>query len=102
MARGVALLDERVPEWWERVRLAEFDISTTCRCVLGFVYSTEADDDDDPYRHGVGALGMYGDVDEQDAYGFDWGGGAFGPDDDLDSLQAEWARVIAERQTGAA
>ena len=38
VARGAALLDEKVPGWRERINLDTFAISSCERCILGQVY----------------------------------------------------------------
>lgn len=41
--RGVALLDEHVPDWWQRLDTDILDIGDGSVCVLGQVYATEGD-----------------------------------------------------------
>jgi hypothetical protein len=43
VAAGTAWLDERVPHWWERVTLPEFNIADKCACVLGQVFRPDAE-----------------------------------------------------------
>lgn len=40
--RGLSWLDANVDEWWKKVELQSFDMSSTCACVLGFVYAEKA------------------------------------------------------------
>lgn len=43
-SRGAALLDEIKPNWFELIDLATLDIDDPNRCVLGQVFSQEAED----------------------------------------------------------
>jgi hypothetical protein len=38
VARGAAMLDERVPGWFTRVPPARLDLASCSRCVLGHLY----------------------------------------------------------------
>ena len=40
VAKGIQLLDEKVPGWHERIDLRDFDMSSGARCVLGQIYGT--------------------------------------------------------------
>ena len=90
-ARGAALLDEKLPGWAERINLAELELSSCYRCVLGqlFAHVPPADEFSSPYSTGMRAI----DVSAWDAvrHGFDG--------DDADDLNAEWRRVITARRT---
>jgi hypothetical protein len=35
VAKGMKLLDERVPGWMEKVELSELDLGSDCACILG-------------------------------------------------------------------
>lgn len=75
--RGVALLDEKDPAWWNggkkskhvldgmvgHIDLGTLDLSHPSACVLGQRH-------EDGYSSGVAALGLYS-ADEQLRYGFD-------------------------------
>jgi hypothetical protein len=63
VARGVALLDEKVPGWRERIKLGELALQDCRRCVLGQVYghfergclALDLDEDENPWL-----VGRYG------------------------------------------
>lgn len=38
VAAGAALLDERIPQWWQRIDVGQLDLADSCRCVLGQLY----------------------------------------------------------------
>src|SRR5690349_12001578 len=38
--RGAAFLDERLPDWWQRVNPATLRIESAFHCVLGQLYGT--------------------------------------------------------------
>lgn len=40
VARGVALLDRELPDWRERVDVAELDMGSCTYCVLGYTFGT--------------------------------------------------------------
>lgn len=42
VALGVAWLDSDYPDWFEKVEVKEFDITDTCRCVLGQLFEPMA------------------------------------------------------------
>jgi hypothetical protein len=60
--RGAALLDERVPDWRDRIDRDLLDMTNASRCVLGMVYSAGYTKDDDgwssPYGYGLGQLDL--------------------------------------------
>ena len=87
VARGAALLDEKLPGWDERIDLADLQLASCYRCVLGqlFARSPIPAGTCSPYGLGIWVLGIRG-----SRYGFDG--------DDADQLNAEWRRVIAERR----
>jgi hypothetical protein len=100
VAKGAALLDEKLPDWWIRIDLADLSLRSSCRCILGQLYSGR--DTGNPFAEAARGLGVY---DDAHAYGFDtsayeedddW---ACDEDDDFLALTAEWKRaVIARRQ----
>lgn len=108
VARGVALLDERRPGWWEKIDVAAFNINHPCRCVIGFV---EGD-----YCRRDNIDTVLGDDSVAAALGFDTFAGKDLPEfllihghaefrriqaEDAAALQAEWLRVLAERKAEA-
>ena len=42
--RGAIYLDRVMPDWYTRVELTTLQLSSTCKCVLGQIFSTEAAD----------------------------------------------------------
>jgi hypothetical protein len=54
VARGVALLDRRVPDWRARIKVGTLDIVNSGRCVIGQVFAhqsySDALDELDVYR----------------------------------------------------
>lgn len=104
VARGVALLDEKVPGWVNKVDVEQLNVSNGTTCVLGQLYGE--------YNFGRAKLGL----DEVQAaeYGFQLrfpkGNGladlftilvaAFG--DEYPALTKEWQRVIGVLKQNAA
>lgn len=91
VARGAALLDEKLPGWAERIDLATLELSSCYRCVLGQLFARHplpTENAFSPYGLGVVALAL---ADERPSwYGFDG--------KDADSLNVEWRRVIIKRR----
>ena len=87
VARGAALLNEKLPGWDERIDLAGLELSSCYRCVLGQLFARspgpETGSELSPYGLGIWALDLRGSGAD---YGFD------GPD--TDALNAEWRKVI--------
>ena len=92
VAAGAALLDAEQPGWWQRIDLHSLAMWDGCRCVVGQLYEGE-------YRDGLIDLSVPVDDGEEedeegliavDRLGFDG--------HDIDALQAEWKRLIGERQ----
>jgi hypothetical protein len=88
VSKGVALLNEQMPDWRERVRVELLWMPSGTMCILGQLYGE--------FDIGAGALDI---MCEEDRYGFcipfkD-------ADDDLykfdyAELQAEWIRVLSD------
>jgi hypothetical protein len=63
VARGVALLDETVPDWRQRIDVETLDMTDGTQCVVGQVFAAA-------YWYGLGRLGLdEGSWDSHD-YGF--------------------------------
>jgi hypothetical protein len=78
---GAAALDEKVPDWADRIDLKKFQIRNTDSCVIGQVFGTWWGDDfpaDERYRLGFNTT--------ED-------------NEDFDVLQRDWTVAIKERQT---
>lgn len=89
VASGVEWLNANYPGWRDRVMINDFSIESTCRCVLGQLFNTEATE---IYTDGFGyainsQILTYA---EAGAFGFDIAVG-----DNWGDLQSEWERVLA-------
>jgi hypothetical protein len=98
VARGAALLDEKMPGWIERVNVEWLDIASCYFCVLGQVLDdgtrASTDDLDSPYSAGIKALDI-----DREYHGTVWHGfdGIH-----IDALNAAWRRLVADRQAALA
>lgn len=80
---GVMLLDERGPGWANSIDLSTFSISNGDHCILGQLFGS--------YGYGCDRLGLHDEMAER--FGFKVPGQKpWAP------IQAEWTRVITERQ----
>ena len=105
--RGVAWLDANAPaNWHELVKLPQFDLSDSCRCVLAFVFVEKAEEDGEPngFMWATTRLTCSTEIlsDEEEmldwpAYcGFDYM--SFENKDHFRLLQDEWISVIRDRR----
>lgn len=78
IARGMALLDEKLPGWKERVNLARLDMSSQTYGLLEQLF--------DGYMKGLRALGLAFATGQQ--YGFD-----IRNDDEDDEGEEEWGQL---------
>lgn len=105
VARGVEWLDRHRPDWRSRITLPEFDIESTCNCVIGQVFAQEAAERNTGKVFSIysgwstgmyAALGNDYDSVRADAFairhGFDSGQGVT-----YGELQAAWERVLREQ-----
>jgi hypothetical protein len=83
-AAGAALLDARVPGWYERIDAASINISSAYMCVLGQAFHGEHESG---YMVGLRALGL--DTGVASKYGF----AAKSPE-----LEEAWREEIAHRR----
>jgi hypothetical protein len=104
VSAGIALLDEEIPNWRDKIDLTELNIRSTRNCVLGQVFKTDDDSWENGYDRGRSVLNFQdcsccsgeGQLNPYD-YGFD----ASQDDDDLDvdtqfnQLQEEWKRQLS-------
>jgi hypothetical protein len=105
VARGVALLDEHVPNWLETFDLSRFSLRSGCNCVIGQLWTAagnHSDWDDDQFDSAIAAGWLDLDFDAAEQHGFYAGS----PQDfehfaEYRELQAEWVRVITERRAVA-
>lgn len=88
VARGVALLDEKVPGWHDRIDLSRLDMWDEARCILGQLF--------DDFFDGAAEL----ELQEEDTYtsGFDRRPELTDPVN-YTHLHAEWIRVITDRRS---
>ena len=93
VARGAALLDEKIPGWAARIDLARLQMASCHDCVIGQLFPVKSDRVT-PYGKGMAALGVWDLRGDAAGHGFD---GA-----DADALGAEWRRVIIGRRTATA
>jgi len=96
VARGAALLDERMPGWDQRINLDRLDLHSPCRCILGQIFP--ASSRDGGYWDGIKELGLASwgpDPGGAEAYGFTTAR-------NFQMLTAEWRRVIGARRAGGA
>ncbi len=89
VARGAALLDEKIPGWAERIDLARLQMNSCHDCVIGQLFPVESDWVT-PYGRGMEALGVWDLRGDAAGHGFD---GACAV-----ALGAEWRRVIIKRR----
>lgn len=104
VARGVALLDEKLPGWHLRIDVARLNLCSACNCILGQEFATHEDVDGPAWTGfdvGVREV-LNGDVHQASEYGFDADGFSLeGEGRDFVALTAEWRRVILARRGGA-
>jgi hypothetical protein len=96
VAKGAALLDELVPDWWHRIDLTTLALVSPCQCVLGQLFPSP-DYALSSYTNGLVALHLetYAGSD----FGFDADtAGTDGEGGEYDALTTEWRRVIEERR----
>lgn len=86
VARGAALLDERVPGWETKINVRELRLGSCVHCVLGQLFSG--------FERGVDALGL---LVAASAYGFAFAGelGQWSLEDM--ALRAAWTAEIDRR-----
>lgn len=94
VARGAALLDERVPGWEARVVPEFLDMRSACKCVLGQVYGM--------YREA--AVGLFGgdpqwvDASHESALEHGFNDEPYG---NFDELEREWRSLIESRRAAS-
>lgn len=83
--RGAALLDQHLPEWWKKIDIDKLWMHNTCKCILGQCYGS--------FSEGKLALKLsqYSSSDSDNGFEVAING-------DYRRLEAEWVRVITERQ----
>lgn len=99
VARGVALLDEKLPGWWQRIDLARLNLGSPCNCILGQEFASHEDVDGDWWTGYEVAQDVLLDYRDATTFGFDL---KFADSCDFPSLTAEWKRVILARRGGEA
>ena len=90
VANGVALLNEKVPGWRDRIDLQTFDINSFQKCVLAQLYGS--------YFDGVAALGLERGNPEKDPGNYAFDHSLQTPFEELyvegDALQEGWLQVL--------
>lgn len=94
VAKGAALLDEKIPGWPRMVEVAILDIDDPCKCVLGQVRRAQIGDD---YYSAYGAMVSALHLIEEEVYGF--GFDAWNHDE-IPALTAAWRTLIEARRAG--
>jgi hypothetical protein len=87
VARGVALLDERVPGWRKRIDLSAFNFESLECCVLGQLYGG--------WGRGVRALFNAYDGTAAKLHGFDSAAGMVR--EEMPQFHDEWVRVLTTK-----
>jgi len=99
VARGVALLDEKCPDWRTRVNPDILDLHSDTDCVVGQLYGS--------YPAGWPALGLTSRV-QATRYGFDavtgdqWPSVALGNEAEIDALTEAWRAYLGGTHRRAA
>lgn len=112
VARGVALLDEKLPGWAQQIDLDRLDLGNTCNCILGQGFEGHPDVDmkdwvvTSPFDIGVRELfaAAMPDQDHERAarvHGFDAVSEPGYTAQEYAALTTEWKRVILARRGGA-
>jgi hypothetical protein len=70
VARGVALLDEQVPDWRERVVVDGLDMLDGTACIVGQIQRSFDLEDWSPWHHGLERLGLVTDSSDPHDHGF--------------------------------
>lgn len=99
VARGVALLDEKLPGWVDRIDLEKLDLSSACDCILGQEFDGKAIWPD-LLGYDIGLSELFANV-EKDAARHGFTAGAWAAAEAWDELEGEWRRVILARRGGA-
>jgi hypothetical protein len=97
VARGAALLDEKLPGWVERIDLDKLKLSSGCNCILGQTWDGPTSADSSPFGAHADALALGGDDDIEHGFnagGEDW----FSNEPEYEALTAEWKRLILARR----
>lgn len=105
VARGVALLDERVPNWLETFDLSRFALKSGCDCVIGQLWTAAgntSDWSDDQFDSAIADGWLDLDFEAAEQHGFYAGSPReFENFGEYRELEAEWRRVITERRAAA-
>lgn len=96
--RGIKLLNQQVPNWWQAVRLDSLDMMSADRCVLGQLATAHDWDRSsfNPYGTGATRLGLTMGEDCR-RYGFDTL--EFGSTPEYRWLTERWRQEIQKRQS---
>jgi hypothetical protein len=101
VARGAALLDEKLPGWADHIELDRLRLTSSCNCVLGQAFREDVVHANS-YRAGL--INLFDSdyaYDEAVAHGFDLGDWEAESGAAWLALTAEWKRVILSRRESA-
>ncbi|GAA4626729.1 hypothetical protein GCM10023196_036150 [Actinoallomurus vinaceus] len=102
VAKGAALLDEKLPGWHDRIDLDQLRLSSPCNCILGQTWDGEVEHGDDPFfLHANRLFGRESGVHVEAAHGFNSVHSGRAAREEFGELTAEWRRIILARRGGA-
>jgi hypothetical protein len=91
VARGAALLDEKMPGWETRIDLTQLNLADSCRCVLGQLF--ERGDMTSGFLYGMRELGWISGIE----HGFDRNSDSLNPGPSYEALDEAWIALIKQR-----
>lgn len=97
VARGVALLDEHVPDWRDRIDPNRLNMIDGCRCVLGQVFDAGPFAVESGYWIGAHELGLWDDIHIEQGmpvWSIDWFGFAISNLHQVNALRQCWLRQL--------
>lgn len=99
VARGAALLDEKLPGWVDRINLDKLDLTCGCHCILGQTWDGNGDVGEEYWLH---AERLFDDDSDLFVAPADHGFNAHdGEGEEYAALAIEWRRLILARRAGA-
>ena len=90
IAKGVALLDDKRPNWRRHIDVDGLDLGSPRHCILGQLYKNDATEGEDGFHIGTRKLGIDHDRLSTE-YGFD-----INDEDSYADLQREWLKVLGD------
>lgn len=99
IARGAALLDEKVPGWPDKVDLDKLDLGSCSKCMVGQLTGTDYEKSGGKtYSDGIAELGLEWGTEDDTNHGFDRGYNEDGSYYSYPDLTAAWRAYILERR----